>query len=130
MYSMYIDMKMTSPLHTSQVRKLVPARKSVPTRKLVRVWSLNSKVNTYLFTDFYGTFRRPGMCLCLMQLLQRNPLSRLGGHMIARGDSASVLKAHDFFYLSKTISPSTTSSPAGTPVSSSLPDRVSSVKKN
>ena len=51
---MYIDMKMTSPLHTSQVRKLVPARKSVPTRKLVRVWSLNSKVNTYLFTDFYG----------------------------------------------------------------------------
>ncbi|XP_065197477.1 serine/threonine-protein kinase Sgk1-like [Sycon ciliatum] len=62
----------------------------------------------------------------LMQLLQRNPLSRLGGHMIARGDSASVLKAHDFFYLSKTISPSTTSSPAGTPVSSSLPDRLPS----
>ena len=52
---MYIDMKMTSPLHTSQVRKLVRARKSVPARKLVRVWSLNSKVNTYLFTDFYGS---------------------------------------------------------------------------
>ena len=49
--SMYIDMKVTSPLHTSQVRKLVRARKSVPARKLVRVWSLNSKVNT----DFYGS---------------------------------------------------------------------------
>ena len=51
---MYIYIKVFSPLHTSQVRKLVRARKSVPARKLVRVWSLNSKVNTYLFTDFYG----------------------------------------------------------------------------
>ena len=46
---------MTSPLHTSRVRKLVRSRKSVPARKLVRVWSLNSKVNTYLLERFCKT---------------------------------------------------------------------------